>query len=319
MSTERLEVRRAAELGEEPAPVTYLVDSLWAERGVGIIGGEPKCGKSFLALHLAVAVASGSPCLGRFYVCAPGRVLLFAAEDAISTVHRRLQGITAAAGLALEALDLYLITAPSVRLDLERDRERLHNTVAHLRPRLLVLDPFVRLHRVDENLVAEVAPLLAFLRQIERTFTAAVCLVHHLRKGASHLRAGQALRGSSELHAWGDSNLYLSRSRDRLRLSVEHRAAAPPDDLYLQLPTADGPLALRLCEQPPACQAPPPAVSQSPNHRVLAALHSAGAPMTLAALRAAAGMRTQTLCDTLAALTTSGIVRKSAAGTYRLA
>jgi len=318
MSPERLEVRRAAELGEEPAPPSYLIDQLWAERGVGIIGGEPKCGKSFLALHLAVAVASGSACLRRFDVRAPGRVLLFAAEDALSTVHQRLQGITHAAGLRLQDLDLYLITAPSVRLDLERDRQRLHNTVAHLRPRLLVLDPFVRLHRVDENQVAEVAPLLAFLRQIERTFSAAVCLVHHLRKGASHLRSGQALRGSSELHAWGDSNLYLSRSRERLRLSVEHRAAAAPDDLYLQLPTAGGPLALCLSE-PPIDQGPRSGAAQSPRARVLEVLGGAGEPMTLAALRAAAGMRTQTLCDTLTALLADGAVRKSNTGTYHLA
>jgi RecA-family ATPase len=318
MSTDQLEVRRAAELGDQPARPAYLIDSLWAERGVGIIGGEPKCGKSFLALDLAVAVASGTPCLGRFAVRAPGRVLLFAAEDALSTVHQRLQGITQVAGLGLEHLDLYLITSPTVRLDLERDRQRLHNTVAHLRPRLLVLDPFVRLHRVDENQVQEVAPLLAFLRQIERTFTSAVCLVHHLRKGASHLRSGQALRGSSELHAWGDSNLYLSRSRDRLRLSIEHRAAAAPADLYLQLPDTDGPLALRLCEQhdsQAACSSSP----RSPSQRVLRALQRTGMPMTLAALRAAAGMRTQTLCETLTALAADGVVRKSEAGTYQLA
>ena len=37
----------------------------------------------------------------------------------------------------------------------------------------------------------------------------------HAKKGAGHVRAGQALRGSSEFHAWGDSNLYLRRNRAR--------------------------------------------------------------------------------------------------------
>jgi hypothetical protein len=37
----------------------------------------------------------------------------------------------------------------------------------------------------------------------------AVAVVHHAKKGAGALRAGQALRGSSEFYAWGDSNLYL--------------------------------------------------------------------------------------------------------------
>ena len=35
---------------------------------------------------------------------------------------------------------------------------------ACLRPRLVVIDPFVRLHRIDENTASEVAPLLAYLR-----------------------------------------------------------------------------------------------------------------------------------------------------------
>ena len=36
--------------GDEP----WLVEGLWMREAVGIIGGEPKCGKSFLALDLAV-------------------------------------------------------------------------------------------------------------------------------------------------------------------------------------------------------------------------------------------------------------------------
>jgi len=51
-------------------------------------------------------------------------------------------------------------------------------------------------------------------------------MVHHSRKGAGAARAGHALRGSSEFHAWGDSNLYLRRdSDDRLTLTGGHRAA----------------------------------------------------------------------------------------------
>src|SRR5690606_11205391 len=106
----------------------------------------------------------------------------------------------------LGTLDIQAITAPVVRLDLPRDREELEATIAALKPRLVILDPFVRMHRVDENAVTEVAPMLAYLRTIQRKHRTAVLLVHHARKGGAHLRAGQALRGSSELHAWGDSN-----------------------------------------------------------------------------------------------------------------
>ena len=134
-----------------------------------------------------------------------------------------------AAGVALADLDIQVITAPTLRLDLDADRRSLAETVAKLQPRLLILDPFVRLHRIDENASGEVAPLLAYLRELQRRHGVAVLVVHHAKKGAGSARAGQALRGSSEFHAWGDSNLYLRRDGDDLALTVEHRAAAVTD------------------------------------------------------------------------------------------
>ena len=157
----QLPVQLAWRLADCPEQQRWLVDGLWSEEAVGIIGGEPKCCKSFLALDLAVAVAAGVPCLRRFAVSRPGRVLLYPAEDALHIVRRRLEGICAAVGTALAELDVQVITAPSLRLDLEADRARLEETVATLKPRFLILDPFVRLHRIDENVSGDVAPLLA--------------------------------------------------------------------------------------------------------------------------------------------------------------
>jgi RecA-family ATPase len=134
-------------LATQPEAERWLVEGLWSAESVGIIGGEPKCCKSFLALDLVVSVASGAPCLRRFPAVQTGRVLLFAAEDALHVVRRRLEGICRAAGVKLEELDIQVITAPSVRLDLAGDREQLEDTVRTLQPRLLVLDPFVRFGR----------------------------------------------------------------------------------------------------------------------------------------------------------------------------
>lgn len=308
----RLPLCRAADLATDVPSKRWLIDSLWAERAVGILGGEPKCGKSLLALDIALAVASGAPCLRRFAVPQPGCVLLYAAEDALPIVRERLDGIAAAAGVALGALDLFVITAPSLRLDTETDRQRLEETVLSVHPRLLVLDPFVRLHRIDENAAAEVAPLLGYLRRLERTYESAVLLVHHVRKGSAHLRAGQALRGSSELHAWGDSNLYLRRHLDTLRLSIEHRAAAAPQDLSLSLPAADRPLALQIIDAP----GDPPAATTpvGPEQRVYDALAAASQPLTLGQLRHACRIRTATLCSILSALSAAGTIQKTARG-----
>jgi AAA domain len=309
-----LPVRPAHALDAQPPERRWLIEDLWAAEAVGIVGGEPKCCKSFLALDVAVAVASGAPCLRRFPPARTGRVLLFAAEDALHVVRARLAGIARAAGVAFETLDIQVITAPTVRLDLPADQDRLRETVALLRPTLLVLDPFVRLHRIDENAAAEVAPVLAYLRELERHFHTAVLLVHHARKGAAHIRAGQALRGSSELHAWGDSNLYLRRRGDTLCLAIEHRAAPSREGLVVELRAQGDALALHLVDgelsgdrvlTPPA-----PALGERIEH----ALGAAATPLTRRALRRVCRLRASTLGPVLARLLADGRVTRSPAG-----
>jgi len=311
-----LPVRLAHQLETRPEEQRWLIEGLWSAEAVGIVGGEPKCCKSFLALDMAVAVAAGVPCMRRFPAIGRGRVLLFAAEDSLHVVRQRLAGIAAACGVALDALDVHVIVAPVVWLDVELDRTRLEETVRTLRPVLLVLDPFVRLHRVDENASAEVAPLLDFLRGLQRRHRVAVVLVHHARKGGAHLRAGQALRGSSELHAWGDSNLYLRRNADdELLLTVEHRAAACASGLRIALAAEGDALALRVIDSAtPEPAAPSPA---SPIERVAAILAERGAALTQREIRDLAKLRSATIGDALAALVTDGRVARCD-GRYRI-
>jgi hypothetical protein len=231
-------------------------------------------------------------------------------------VRTRLAGIAAAASVDFDALAVHVITVPLLRLDLAEHQQKLRETVDQLRPRLLVLDPFVRLHRIDENAAAEVAPLLAYLRELQRRFETAVLLVHHARKGAAHARAGQALRGSSELHAWGDSNLYLRRQGEALVLTVEHRAAASGANLALELHEADAALALRVLDQVPPPTAAPIATVEE---RIAEALTASATPLTLRQLREVCKIRTSKLCEALTSLTGRGRVLKTPSGLYQLA
>jgi AAA domain len=311
-----LPVQPAHQLPVRTEAQRWLVTGLWLEQSVGVLGGEPKCCKSFLALDLAVSVASGTACLRQFPVPTAGRVLLYAAEDALHIVRRRLEGICAAAQVSFEDLDVQVITAPTVRLDLPADRERLQRTVDTLKPRLLVLDPFVRLHRIDENASGEVAPLLAYLRELQRRHAISVLVVHHAKKGGARLRAGQALRGSSEFHAWGDSNLYLRRMENQLTLSVEHRAAPsiPPIDLEL----AQRGESLALETRPSAQPAPVAPSPTSVNERIINALSDTDHPLTAARLRALCSARKATFYTCLEELTRAGRLLRSPEG-YRLA
>ena len=308
-----LPVQRASLLPSTGPQTQWLIEGLWSDQAVGILGGEPKCYKSFLALDVAVSVASGAACLRQFPVRRSGPVLLFPAEDSLAVVRARLEGISAAAQVAFDSLPVQVITAPSLRLDTAADRTRLSDTVQQLRPILLVLDPLIRLHRVDENDATQIAGLLSYLRELQRQFQLAVLVVHHARKDSQGSRPGQALRGSSELHGWGDSNLYMRRRGSQLTLSTEHRAAPSQDHIPLQLTQAGPALALAVLDRGDAQPSPQPTSVE----RVRQTLAQLQQPAPLHHLRKLCGMRTAAVCSALAELASKDEVVRDARG-YQL-
>ncbi len=232
--TETLPVTRACELDDKAGSPRWLITELWAASGVGLIGGHPKSCKSWLGLEMAVSVATATACLGRFHVPAQGPALVYLAEDALHSVKERLASLCAHRNLALQALDVHVITASCLHLDRSTDIQRLDNTICAIKPRLLLLDPLVRMHGCDENSAQEISRLLESLRTLQRKHDLAIILVHHTRK-SSGSREGQTLRGSSDLWAFGDSNLFLSHKDQALILSVEHRAAPTPEPITIEL------------------------------------------------------------------------------------
>ena len=271
-----------------------------------MIGGPPKSCKSWLALDIALSVATRSPCLDKYAVADSGPVLVYMAEDALPIVRARLQSLCLHRGLSLDTTALYVITVDRLRLDRGQDRSRLRETVRQLRPRLLLLDPFVRLHRVDENDAGQVSALLAFLRELQRQFDTAVVVVHHARKNAAG--HGQALRGSGDFHAWGDSNLYLHRRGDTLKLAIEHRSAPSPEPLTLELvvPADAGPY-LALGDSDPEESRSQPDLRQA----VLSVLSRQDAPLSREALRSELRVRNERLGCVLGELQADGQIQRS--------
>ena len=230
----------------------------------------------------------------------------------LTIVRQRLEGIALAAQIPFASLPVEVITAPSKPGHLGEPRERLTNTVEQLQPILLILDPLIRLHRVDENDATQIAGLLSFLRQLQRQFKLAVLLVHHARKDSNSSRPGQALRGSSELHGWGDSNLYMRRKGAQLTLSTEHRAAPSQDHIPLHLAQAGSALALALARTEDSDPSP-----ESVAQRVRRLLAEQKGPISVQRLRQLCGLRTSTVCAALAELSEQGLVCHDSRG-YQL-
>ena len=310
---ETLPVVRVAEISCQDRPQRWLVEQLWGASSVGLIGGAPKCSKTWLGLDLALSVATGTACLGRYAVPEPGPVLVYLAEDALPILRQRVEGMARHRGLNLQQVEIHVITSPTLRLDREQHRGQLLQTAQRLRPRLLLLDPLVLLHGIDENNAGEVAGLLAYIRTLQRQLDLSVILVHHTRKNAAGgIAAGQALRGSSDLHAFGDSNLYLKRTKDRLLLSSEHRAAPASPPVYLELVATNAQTAH--LEVVAELQDPKP--THLPE-QVLSLLAD-GAVLTRARLRDLLGVKNERLGQTLESLEQAGRLRRTPAGWQRV-
>ena len=307
-----LPVVRVGEIPSEENPQRWLVEQLWGASSVGVIGGAPKCSKTWLGLDLALSVATGTACLGKYAVPEPGPVLVYLAEDALPVVRERIEGMARHRGLDFNRVEIHVITAPTLRLDREPHRTRLFETAKRLRPRLLLLDPLVRLHGIDENNATEVAGLLAYFRSLQRRLDLSVVLVHHTRKNAAGgIAAGQGLRGSSDIHAFGDSNLYLRRTSQRLVLSSEHRAAPAAPSVYLNLvATPPGMPHLQVVGE-----------LQNENRRSLQdqVLDLLGRDRTLTRtkLRDAISVKNERLGEVLQALQHAGRIRRTSAGWQR--
>jgi len=310
VATAALPVVRAADLDEPDQAGRWLVETLWPRAGVGIIGGAPKCGKSWLGLDLAVSVASGSPCLDTYPVAEAGGVLVYMAEDAASVVKERLAGICRHRGLDLALLPIGVITAPSVRLDLPGDQSRLQETVRHHVPRLLLLDPFVRLHRVNENQAGDVSAVLGYLRELQRAHNLAVVVVHHARKNGGST-GGQSLRGSGDFFAWVDTALSLRRQRHQLLLSAEHRAACAPEPVALALVGTERDMHLAIVPVEHRGDHHAQTATTDIDAAVLSALERAGELGLLRhALRLTVRVRNQSLSEALMRLAASGRIAR---------
>ena len=107
--------------------------------------------------------------------------------------------------------------------------------------------------------------------------------------------------------ATGDSNLYLRRDGDNLSLSVEHRAAPSPKPLTIELAQRGDALALEVADRREPVTPPPTSLDD----RILGLLAEADQPMPFADIRSRCRVRTATLYERLAALTTAGRIVKN--------
>lgn len=207
-------------MATEFPPPKWAVPGLLCE-GLNVIVSPPKVGKSWLALGLSVAVASGGVALGRVQV-QQGDVLYLALEDTPRRLQRRLRTVLAE-DLAPEGLTISVACEP-----MPAGAERIAAWLeAHPTARLVVVDVFAKVRgAVDRNTDSYSADYGAIgcLKQLADRFDVTFLLVHHTRKATADDYL-DTVSGTNGIAGAADAVLVLQRARNttEAKLSITGR------------------------------------------------------------------------------------------------
>lgn len=222
---------------QQPAPACLIEPGLVPAQGILFVGGEPKVGKSLLVANLALGLAAGVDRAG-FRIPAARRVLVCQFELPLPQFVSRLslmrRGFDPAA-------DHNLLVDTRASGHLLSATQGLNHFIASAKTAaadVIVLDPLYSTHDQDENDTRAMAALCHSLLRLRDASHAALIVVHHVRKSISRDEIGTAFRGSSALHAVGDSYMLLRRptpelSTLELRFQFRYAASLSPRCLEL--------------------------------------------------------------------------------------
>lgn len=171
----------SAFLGIEDPPIRYLVNELLPEQTIALGHGEPRTRKTWSALELVIAVATGSPAFGmdRFSVSDPCPVLYLSQEDSARQVRLRVKRFLEGRGISSFPPTLHFAVHKGIDLENPEWQSRLIEDIRAFGFRLVAFDPIRRFSPNVDKGPAEVRNVTAFLRRICVETGASVYIVHH--------------------------------------------------------------------------------------------------------------------------------------------
>ena len=216
--------------------VLYEGDSL-------VLFGQPKLGKSAIALQLAISLAMGWEFLG--FPVVHCKVYYVQAEIAEWAFKRRVEAMTSWFIPPLNMQDIWFLTKRDLHLDTQPGFRYLESLIKRQSPDVLILDPKYKMMAGGNE-----EAIKAFINNIDLlcdTYGLTVILVDHARKPITTNRGGTIDLGGSELRGpliemWADGIARLTgdiNTSDRV-LSFTQMRNAPGAIPYRSLVMEQG-------------------------------------------------------------------------------
>lgn len=219
----KVNIKRVDEI--EPFDPTdfWLIEDLWENNSVGVIGAPSKSFKSTLTLNLACAVATGKPFDGR--EVKQGAVLIIQGENNLSMEQHKIYSITGETELPIYFVD------DNITMD---HIYKLKDSIIELGIKLLIIDPMYLLFGSgDINKHRDIVLRLEMLSDLSKKTNCSIMLVHHSRK----LERGAKIQtsdmyGSAFIEGWYESMILLQRQSNNSSRMITYFRNHKSGDVY---------------------------------------------------------------------------------------
>lgn len=215
-------------------PPEFLIDDLIETDSMGLVFGDPGCGKSFVAVDWGLSIATGTPFNGRKVKQAP--VFLIAGEGH-NGLTRRFAAWEKHNGVSIKDAPLFVSNRPAQFLDRESAREvaeAVHQLAAlYGSPALIEIDTLARnFGPGDENSTSEMGQFIAAIDDLKAQFPGCAALIVHHTGHSDKQRA----RGAMALKGALDWEYRVDKTENTLRLTnTKMKDAEPPKPLAFNL------------------------------------------------------------------------------------
>ena len=220
----KFNIVRVDEIEEFDPTDFWLIEDLWENGSVGIIGAPSKSFKSTFALNLACAVATGKPFDGR--QVKQGAVLIIQGENNLSMEQHKIYAITG----STTPPPIYFVED---NITMEHIH-KLENDMRELEIKLLIIDPMYLLFgNGDINRHQDIVARLETLSRLSKNIGCAIMLIHHSRKLERGAKIQTAdMYGSAFIEGWYESMILLQRKSNNSSTMTTYFRNHKSGDMY---------------------------------------------------------------------------------------
>lgn len=283
-------------------------------KGLIIMAGQPKVGKSYAMLNLAIAAAQGGVMWSTFPIDEPTNTLYVAYESDYNEIKERTHQILC--GQAAPD-NLYFLKMGIDDIDLRLDAEGLLRLADYVKARkigLVIIDTWQRARPVDDNHKGNAyerdSDLLIPVQQMTKVLDITTILVHHTRKGIDETNPFNEISGSTGFQAIADSMMLMKKEEGNMnRLWVRGRRMA--DSEYQVEVNVMKPGVVHLSEVDEAAPSP------TPERRGILDVLSSGDVMTAVDIAGQTGKPESTVRRTLTRMVKDGQIERVGRGKFQ--